>query len=188
MKMDKTMVWQVLIAGGLVAVAVVWRVFNHESMLTPNLELVTAVTLVASVFLHRYFALLVPLAAMLASDLLIGNTDVALFSWSAFALIGLAGLVLRRWKLATGQLVARTTGLGLGAAVFFFVWTNFGVWLMADGSFYPHTWQGLMACYAMAVPFFRATLVSGLVLAPAAMLVAAYVHRLAVARARKLAI
>lgn len=167
-----------LAACGLVAAAVAWRLYNHEHMIMPNLELVTAAAFIAGVYLHRYYAVIVPLAALFISDRVIGNNDMAWFVWSAFLVISLSGLYLRRYKAEPEKLVVGTAGMGLGAAVFFFMWTNFGVWLMGDGSFYPHTWAGLMECYTMALPFFRATLMSGVVVAPAAMAVVVYVPRL----------
>lgn len=188
MNSSKNLIWQVVVAVGLIGLAVAWRVYNHELMLAPNLELVTGAALVASVFLHRYFALIVPLGAMFVSDAIIGNTDVAIFVWSAFAVIGLVGLLLKRWQGEAKKLILGSAGVGIGGAVFFFLWTNLGVWLLGDGSFYPHTWQGLMTCYAMALPFFRATLISGMVIAPAAVGAALVVRRLAVARSKRLAI
>lgn len=177
MNIDRKLFTEVLIAAGLVSLAVAWRLVNHTWMVAPNIELVTAVALVASVFLHRYYALIVPLAALFVSDAIIGNSAVAFFVWSAFAGIGLAGLLLKRFKLEPSKLIFGTAGMGLGAGILFFLWTNFGVWLLGDGSYYPHTWAGLMQCYAMGLPFFRATVISGVVLAPAVMAGAVYAPR-----------
>ena len=49
----------------------------------------------------------------------------------------------------------------LGSGLLFFVVTNFSVWL--GSAFYPPTWEGLVACYTAALPFFRNTLVGNLV-------------------------
>lgn len=179
---------QVGVAVGLVLLAVVWRLFVDEWAFAYNLELITGASLVAAVFLHRYFALIVPMAAMFLSDIVIGNSDVAIFTWSAFLVIGLAGLVLRRLQGQDGKLLLGTAGMGLGAAVWFFLWTNGGVWLMADGSFYPKNLDGLMMSYAYGLPFFRTTLVSGVVLAPIMMAAAIYAPRLIQATSRRLAL
>jgi hypothetical protein len=40
--------------------------------------------------------------------------------------------------------------------VVFFIVSNFGVW--AWWNLYPHTPEGLWACYTAAIPFFRNTL------------------------------
>lgn len=177
---------QLLIAVGLVAIAVTWRFVNSEWAIAYNLELVTGVSLVAAVFLHRYYAVIVPLAAVFLSDVVIGNSQIALFTWSAFAVIGLSGLMLRRWQGQNGKLLLGTAGMGLGAAVWFFLWTNGGVWLLGDGAFYPKNWDGLMLSYTYGLPFFRTTLLSGVVLAPALMAVASYAPRFINAPAKKL--
>jgi hypothetical protein len=54
-------------------------------------------------------------------------------------------------------------GTALLSSILFFVITNFGVWLTGGGWFYPRTWQGLVECYVMAIPFFRNTLAGDLV-------------------------
>jgi hypothetical protein len=48
--------------------------------------------------------------------------------------------------------------LTFSASLFFFVVTNFGVWLFSG--MYAHTLSGLSYCYAMALPFFRNTALS----------------------------
>jgi hypothetical protein len=178
MRFNKQLVWEILGAAGLVGLAVVWRVINHDTMALPNLELVTAGSLVAAAVLRRPLSLIVPLVALFMSDMLIGNSSVAWFTWSAFLLIGLGGLWLKRFDRQPKKLVLASAGTGLVAGLFFFLWTNLGVWVMGDGSFYPHTWAGLMTCYAMGLPFLRATLISGAVLTPVMMSVAVYAPRL----------
>ena len=46
------------------------------------------------------------------------------------------------------------------ASVMFFVVTNFCVWAL--GSLYPKTWEGLLACYVAAIPFFQNDLLGNL--------------------------
>ena len=45
-----------------------------------------------------------------------------------------------------------------GASLSFFLVSNFGVWLASGHGGYPHTWAGLIECYAMGVPFLWRTL------------------------------
>jgi len=53
-----------------------------------------------------------------------------------------------------------TAGAALAGSVLFFLITNFGVWWFQ--SLYPHTLDGLIACYVAAIPFFRNTLLGDL--------------------------
>jgi glucan phosphoethanolaminetransferase (alkaline phosphatase superfamily) len=68
--------------------------------------------------------------------------------------------VLIGYYLARTVTAPRVVGASLSASISFYVVSNFGVWLGYD--MYAKTWQGLLACYAAAVPFFRNTLVSDL--------------------------
>ena len=45
----------------------------------------------------------------------------------------------------------------LSSTVFFLI-SNFGVWLLG----YPHTLEGLITCYTLAIPFFGNTLIGDL--------------------------
>jgi hypothetical protein len=154
-----------LLSAGLIITAVAWRVTNWHFGLAPNLEVITASSLIAAVLWGWRGAVGVPLAAMAASDLIIGNSPILLFTWSAFALIGLAGLALRRLQARPSRLMLGALGAGVLGSVFFFVYTNFGVWLM--GNLYPHTWAGLMQSYLMGIPFYRTMLIGNLVIVPA---------------------
>jgi hypothetical protein len=58
--------------------------------------------------------------------------------------------------LRSHRTVPAIAGATLAGSVFFFVWTNFGVW--AFSRVYPHTLGGLVTCYTAAIPFFQNTL------------------------------
>lgn len=45
------------------------------------------------------------------------------------------------------------------ASFLFFLFSNFGVWL----HWYPHTFEGLIQCFTLALPFYRNTLLGDLV-------------------------
>ena len=61
-------------------------------------------------------------------------------------------------RLAEKSIKKRLALLPL-ASLLFFALSNFGVWL----SWYPHTLQGLLTCYTLALPFYRNTLIGDLV-------------------------
>jgi len=172
-RISKTM----FVAAGLVAVAVIWRLMNWRYSVAPNLELVTASALVAAAFLGRRAAVVVPLAIMAVSDILIGNSNILLFTWSAFALIGLSGLLLRRLAGSPLRLLAGSLGLAVAGSVFFYLYTNFGVWLLGDGTLYAKTWSGLVQCYVMGLPFYRTMLAGNLIIVPAYFTTAILVQR-----------
>ena len=52
--------------------------------------------------------------------------------------------------------INRLTGAVTGAIIFFIV-TNFGVWSLGS---YGYTFEGMVACYTLALPFFAYSLLS----------------------------
>lgn len=75
-------------------------------------------------------------------------------------------------------------GAGLVNSIFFFLFTNFGVWLV--GGLYPHTVEGLKQCYTLAIPFYRNTLAGDFVYLT--LLVGTFEGALRFASKRKLAL
>jgi hypothetical protein len=156
----------------LIALAVAWRVTNWQFGIAPNLEIVTASALVAAVFLGWRMAIAVPVSIMAISDVIIGNTSILFFTWTAFTVIGLAGLALRRLAGRPGRMMLGALAAGIAGSVWFFAFTNFGVWLTTD--MYAHTWAGLVQCYVMGLPFYRTMLLGNVVLVPAYFAVALF--------------
>jgi hypothetical protein len=137
---------RLLVLAALIIVAALTRLVPDRP---PNFSPIEAMALFAgAVFASRYVAVLVPLAAMLISDAVIGFHSGMWLVYACMALIALAGSGLK------GRISAlRVLGYGLGAALFFFVVTNFAVW--AGSGMYAQTLDGLIECYVAAIPFFR---------------------------------
>jgi hypothetical protein len=142
---------------GMILAAAVSRLIPHP----PNFAPIAAMALFGGAsFADRRLAFFVPLASMFLSDLAIGllSGDLSLglhrlipVVYGSFALIVCLGFWLRKRRT-----VFPVAGAALAGSVLFFVLTNFGVW--AFGSWYPKTWEGLVACYVAAIPFFHNTL------------------------------
>lgn len=154
----RTSLW--LVAGMILAAAIT-RLLPHP----PNFTPLGAMALFAgATFLDRRLALLVPLAALLISDYLIGQVmgsgfgfySSQIFVYAAFVMITLLGRILtthRRSPLRIG-------GTSLVASTLFFVVTNLGVWL-ASGM-YARTFAGLSHCFVQAIPFLGNTVAGDL--------------------------
>ncbi len=146
-----------IVLASMILAAAASRLIPHP----PNFAPIGAMALFSGAcFVSRRMAFLVPLAAMLLSDLAIGLLSgdfslgfhrLILVVYGSFALIVCLGFWLRRHRKA-----AQITGAALASSVLFFVLTNFGVW--AFGSWYPKSWDGFVACYVAAIPFFHNTL------------------------------
>lgn len=130
----------------------------------PNIETITVVTLLATALLGMRWGMVVGVVTVAITDMAIGNTVILLYTWSAWLLVGLFGLLARYRGQAMGKALARLTGAGLLSTLGFYAWTNFGVWHV--GELYQHTWTGLVNCYIAGLPFLRNQLISTAVFVP----------------------
>ncbi len=122
-----------------------------------NVAPFAAMALAGGVYLDKRFALTIPIAALLITDWFIGFYPILLFVYGSFIAIGFIGLWLKSHKKPLPVI-----GATLASSVFFFVVTNFGVWIIGP-ELYPRTMSGLIECYVAAIPFFRNTVVGDLV-------------------------
>ena len=152
-----------LILVALIFIAALTRVIPHP----PNFSPIEAVALFGGAyFAKRHWALIVPLVAMFASDLLLGLINGGIY-WSYFASAGyllvyacialstVLGFGLRG-KVSGGRVLAYS----LAGSMLFFVATNFGVWM--SGTMYPKNMGGLVAAYVAGIPFFQWTVLGTL--------------------------
>jgi len=176
----------------VIVFGVLGRFFLIKFVGLPNFEIITALTLVSAVFLGRIWALAVPLSIIAITDIFIGNNSVMFFTWSAFAIIGVIGWFSRSVILKDSSILSlrgaerrsnpefiaplarsfdnlrmaiiKLTGMGIVASIFFFLYTNFGWWLLSN--MYPHNLDGLIQCYIMGLPFFKNNLIGNLIFMP----------------------
>lgn len=124
--------------------------------LPPNVAPITAMAIFSGAVLPRRLAFVLPLTAMLASDLLIGfyALPVMVAVYASFAISNLIGFLVR------GRRTARLLGASLLASTVFYLVTNAAVW--AFESMYTHDLTGLGQAYVAGLPFFRNTLLGDL--------------------------
>lgn len=154
--------------GFLVIVALVERLAFD---LGPNIELITVASLLATYYLSPRYGMLVALVTLAISDYFLGLTTISLFTWSAFAAITLGATLIRRIPRQSNAMKKQylhtpvVAGIySMGGALLFYVWTNFGVWLVSG--MYPPTFTGLLQSYYMALPFLKWHLVSNMLIVP----------------------
>ena len=124
-----------------VLIAALTRLVPHP----PNFAPITAMSLFAGAyFTRKQLAFTMPLLAMLISDLFLGFYTISIFVYVSFAVITRLGQQKNR---VTPKLVL------LGSVLFFLI-SNIGVWLL----YYPKTIDGLVTCFALAIPFFATSL------------------------------
>ena len=87
--------------------------------------------------------------SFLITDLIIGFHGVSLFTWGSVMFIGLIS------KYFSSNTIFRISGAIFGACLFYLI-TNFGVWSLGS---YGYTFEGLISCYILAIPFFGNSLI-----------------------------
>ncbi|MFI5459158.1 MAG: DUF6580 family putative transport protein [Isosphaerales bacterium] len=130
---------------------------------TWNFVPIGAVALYAGSRLPRRWAWLVPVAALILSDIALDYGTqrplLELTRWTVYATIATTSLLgplsnrpkIGRWLLPF---------LSLGGSTLFFLTTNLATW--AEGLNYPLTMPGLVQCYVFALPFFGSTILADL--------------------------
>jgi hypothetical protein len=109
-----------------------------------------------------------PVAALAASDYYLTTqvynypfaTREYIVTWAWYAAAIVLGAILLRSKTT----VARVAAGAVLAPTSFFLASNYAVWVGQTGM-YPHTFSGLMACFAAGLPFYRNDLVSTAIVA-----------------------
>lgn len=155
---------KILISIFIILLGATARIFMVEFVQVPNFEAITALSLIAGAFLGGIFVLIVPLSIISISDIYLGNSSILIFTWSAFIIIGFLGWLLRKRKSLKCHFVAQMTVMGVVSSLFFFLYTNFGWWLLTN--MYPLTFAGLIHCYAAALPFLKTNLLGNFFFVP----------------------
>lgn len=138
---------RIVLMVGMILLAGFLRLVPHP----PNFAPIAAMALFAGAhFQQRALAFLVPLMAMLLSDMIIGFHSGIVLVYVCMAIAVAVGMLLK------GRMGTVTVAAGLlASAVIFFVVTNFGVWFTSG--MYALSIEGLVACYVAAIPFFHNT-------------------------------
>ncbi len=140
----------------LTVLGAVARLLPHP----PNFAPVGATSLFSGARLPRWQAYLVPLVLMAVTDPILSPlygfkpyTKYLIFTYVSFLVSVTLGRLLRN-----SESVTRIAAVTVLNSIQFYLITNFGSWLWFQG--YPHTMNGLAACYVAAIPFFGWTLAS----------------------------
>ena len=145
-----------LIVAGLMS-----RLLPHPS----NAVALGAIALYAGAKLPRRWALVVPLTILVVSDIILNSMNgyefypaTSLTTYATFTVIAMLGGLVP--KNAGGFTRA---GMSVAASTLFFIVSNFVVWMEGSGYAFPRTWQGLLTCYSVGIPFYHNMLIADLV-------------------------
>ena len=148
----------------MIVLAALSRLLPHP----PNFSPVEAMALFGGAyFANRAWAVLVPLAAMLLSDVALGLTmggeywsyvATSFSFWSVYLCIALSTVMGFGLRGKVGG--ANVLGYSLAGSLLFFVVTNGVTWF--GSTMYPQTGAGLVAAYVAGIPFFKWTVMGTL--------------------------
>lgn len=154
MKINKT---QVLLLVAMILVAAIYRVFDRPMGFAPHI----AIALFGGMyFKNRWVGMIAPIASLLISDALYqvlyfaGKSEIPGFYSGQFinyvliASITLVGRIFKQ-KNWINYLTA-----GFAGPTVYFLLSNFEVWLAGGGFVFPKTFDGLIANYVVALPFY----------------------------------
>jgi hypothetical protein len=126
--------------------------------MTPLISL----SLIATLRLNRWCAMLAMVIILIISDSLLSLVFnyPTISHWSIFTYSGfLINTFVYSYQTRTHlKWLFLST---LAGTLFFWIWTNFGVWLTS--AFYAKTYHGFMLCYFAALPFLRNALIGGMI-------------------------
>lgn len=143
---------KLIVITGIIIFAAFMRLVPHY----PNFTPVAAVALFGGAHLgKRWLAFMIPLVALLISDLFLGFHNLMIPVYLSFALVVLLGTLMRN-KIRVPYII----GGSIAGSLLFFLITNAAVWIATP--YYPNTLQGLLTSYTMAIPFFHTGLLGDL--------------------------
>lgn len=139
---------RLIIIISFILIASLSRLLPHE----PNVTPIMALSLFSGTFIdNKRLAYIVPILAMLISDLIIGIHPLIFVVYLSILISVSLGFVLKK-KLT----LLNTIGIAFLSSFIFFLITNFAHWV----AFYEiHNFQTLFKCYIDAIPFYRNSLI-----------------------------
>jgi hypothetical protein len=168
---------------GLTVLSALGRLLPHA----PNVTPLGGACLFAGSRISGWWAYLLPLAVMIATDPIVGHAGGAHsgYTWGSPAIY--ASFLINVW--IGRRMLRNVTPVRVGAAAFlcslqFFVLTNLALWVEAiaqHNPIYTPDLNGLLTCYTLALPFWGRTLAGDLLFSGALFGLYAFLSRRSVA-------
>ena len=146
---------------GLIILLALSRLIPHPPNFTPILGMAV---FSGAIINKKIVAYLVPLAAMLLSDLYLGFHSGMPIIYFTLAICVLIGTFIESRVTILNSIL----GITAGVLVFYLI-TNFTVWY--GSGMYENSFSGLITCYVMGLPFLQNTFISSLIYGMGAFLI-----------------
>ncbi len=161
MKQDKS---TIILASLLVIIAAISRVVMYPDNFSP---IIGMAIFAGAVFTDKRLAFVLPVVAMLLSDVMFEAFNITTGFWGWGQLVGYGILVLITFiafsmkKHKPGYILA----FSVGSSLIFFILSNLSFFLIDNRIYqlYTQDAQGLMNCYVAALPFLKTGIIADLV-------------------------
>ena len=135
-------------------ILIILLVFSRLIPHPPNFTPIIAIVILSSILFKTFFITsIVFLLSMFFSDLILGLYPDILFTYLTLMVIGILFYYFFN-KITYRNLYIYSL---LGSFIFYFT-TNFFVWI--NSNLYEYSFNGLIQCYILAIPFFINTIIS----------------------------
>ncbi len=140
-----------------VAVLILFAAFSRALPHPSNFVPVMALGVFGgALFADRRLSFVIPIAAMILSDAFLGFSEITIFVYLSLIAAIYIGVKIN------GKISVKNVFLSaIAGAIVFFIVSNFGAWLL-DPTYRPLSFESLIRCYYLALPFFRNTLLGNL--------------------------
>ncbi len=145
---------KILLVAAVLLITVTMRILNIELHIYNLIPIAALGIFSGSVLKNKYQAYLIPLLAMLLSDI-----GIALFTHmqgfygiSQFVNYGALVLVTFVGTYLAKRSVVNIAGFTIGGSMIFFLLSNVGTFLTG---YYGYSFEGFVTCFTMAIPFYK---------------------------------
>lgn len=162
--MNKTSTSTLIIAGLLIVVAALSRVFMYPDNFSP---IIGMAIFAGAVIKDKRLAFALPLIAMFLSDVLFEVFGIAPGFWGWGQLVGygiLALITVLAFSMKKINIIS-VAGYSIGASLLFFLFSNSAFFIFDNQVFhlYPQTFSGYIASLVAGIPFLKNGIIADLV-------------------------
>ncbi|AOP35682.1 hypothetical protein A0128_18650 [Leptospira tipperaryensis] len=148
---------------GVSSLAVIFAGISRFLPHPSNFTSVGAMTVYSGARVQGWKSFAFPMILMLITDFILSRIHGFEMFYEGISIVYLSLMInvfLGKFFLKNQKRLIFVSGIAFFASVQFFVLSNFSVW--AFSSLYAKTWDGLLTCYLVAIPYFAGTLLGDL--------------------------
>jgi hypothetical protein len=110
--------------------------------------------------LLKYISFLIPLIILLITDLILGFYKGMIFNYLSFLSYSIFSyFIFNKYNKLSKTILGVV--LSVGSSIYFFIISNFGVWLLTN--MYSKDLAGFILCYINALPFLKNSIISSII-------------------------